>query len=125
MSVNERLMRLYQPYTAFIIVPVFALANAGVPLTAETLRASLTSPLTWGVVLGLVLGKFVGITAATALFARLRPGSLAPGLRIPRSPAARRCRASGSRSRCSSSTSRWTTPPCSPTRRASACWRRR
>ena len=82
-SVNERLMRLYQPYTAFIIVPMFALANAGVPLTAETLRASLTSPLTWGVVLGLVLGKFVGITAATALFARLRPGSLAPGLRIP------------------------------------------
>jgi Na+/H+ antiporter NhaA len=82
-SVNERLMRLYQPYTAFIIVPVFALANAGVPLTAETLRASLTSPLTWGVVLGLVLGKFLGITGATALFARLRPGSLAPGLRIP------------------------------------------
>ncbi|GAA4778025.1 Na+/H+ antiporter NhaA [Actinomycetospora chlora] len=82
-SVNERLMRLWQPYTAFIIVPVFALANAGVPLTGETLRAAATSPLTWGVVLGLVLGKFVGITGATALLARVRPGSLAPGLRMP------------------------------------------
>jgi len=79
-SVNERLMRLWQPYTAFIIVPVFALANAGVPLTGETLRAAATSPLTWGVVLGLVVGKFVGISGATALMARWRPGSLAPGL---------------------------------------------
>lgn len=82
-SVNERLMRLWQPYSAFIIVPVFALANAGVPLTAETLRAAATSPLTWGVVLGLVGGKFVGITGATALLHRLRPGSLAPGLTMP------------------------------------------
>jgi Na+/H+ antiporter NhaA len=79
-SVNERLMRLWQPYTAFIIVPVFALANAGVPLTAATLQAAATSPLTWGVVLGLVVGKFVGISGATALMARLRPGSIAPGL---------------------------------------------
>lgn len=82
-SVNERLMRLYQPYTAFIVVPLFALANAGVPLTAQSLSAAATSPLTWGVVLGLVLGKFIGITGATALFARLRPGSLAPGLTMP------------------------------------------
>jgi len=79
-SVNERLMRLYQPYTAFIIVPVFALANAGVPLTAATLQAAATSPLTWGVVLGLVVGKFVGISGATALMARLKPGSLPPGM---------------------------------------------
>ncbi|GAA4941535.1 sodium/proton antiporter (NhaA family) [Actinomycetospora succinea] len=82
-SVNERLMRLWQPYTAFIIVPVFALANAGVPLTAETLRAAIVSPLFWGIVLGLVVGKFVGITGATAVLARLRPGSLAPGLTMP------------------------------------------
>ncbi|MHC1562750.1 Na+/H+ antiporter NhaA [Actinomycetospora sp. C-140] len=82
-SVNERLMRLWQPYTAFIIVPVFALANAGVPLTGEVLRAAATSPLTWGIVLGLVVGKFVGITGATAVLVRLRPGSLAPGLTMP------------------------------------------
>ena len=46
-SVNERLMRLYQPYTSFVIVPIFALANAGVRLTPETLRAAASSPLTW------------------------------------------------------------------------------
>lgn len=81
-SVNERLMRLYQPYTAFIIVPIFALANAGVVLSADTLRAAATSPLTWGVVIGLTLGKLIGITGAAALFAKLRPTALAPGLTI-------------------------------------------
>ncbi|MDL5156587.1 Na+/H+ antiporter NhaA [Actinomycetospora termitidis] len=78
-SVNERLMRLYQPYTAFIIVPLFALANAGVALNAETLRAAATSPLTWGIVLGLVVGKFLGITGATAALRRRLP----PGLTMP------------------------------------------
>ncbi|MGB7364606.1 MAG: Na+/H+ antiporter NhaA [Rhodococcus sp. (in: high G+C Gram-positive bacteria)] len=82
-SVNERLMRLYQPYTAFIIVPIFALANAGVVLSSETLRAAATSSLTWGVVLGLVGGKFIGITAASAAFAKIRPGAMTPGLTIP------------------------------------------
>ncbi|MFC5062947.1 Na+/H+ antiporter NhaA [Actinomycetospora atypica] len=82
-SVNERLMRLYQPYTAFIIVPLFALANAGVALDGPTLAAAARSPLTWGIVLGLVVGKFVGITGATAIAVRLRPGGLAPGLTMP------------------------------------------
>ncbi|SNT06394.1 Na+/H+ antiporter NhaA [Rhodococcoides kyotonense] len=81
-SVNERLMRLYQPYTAFIIVPIFALANAGVALSGETLRAAATSPLTWGIVVGLVLGKLIGITGASAIFARIRPDALAPGLTL-------------------------------------------
>jgi Na+/H+ antiporter NhaA len=81
-SVNERLMRLYQPYTAFIIVPIFALANAGVVLSSDTLKAASTSTLTWGIIAGLVLGKLVGITAASAVFAKLRPSSLAPGLTL-------------------------------------------
>lgn len=81
-SVNERLMRLYQPYTAFIIVPIFALANAGVPLSGETLRAAATSPLTWGIVVGLVLGKLIGITGAAAIFSKIRPDALAPGLTL-------------------------------------------
>lgn len=81
-SVNERLMRLYQPYTAFIIVPIFALANAGVVLSGETLRAAATSPLTWGIVVGLVLGKLIGITGAAAIFAKAKPSALAPGLTL-------------------------------------------
>ncbi|KSZ59495.1 sodium:proton antiporter [Rhodococcus pyridinivorans KG-16] len=83
-SVNERLLRLYQPYTAFLVVPIFALANAGVVISAETVGIAIRSPITWGVVLGLVVGKLVGITAATAVFASLRPGSLPPGLTLSR-----------------------------------------
>lgn len=81
-SVNERLLRVYQPYTAFLVVPIFALANAGVVITGQTVSDALRSPITWGVILGLVLGKLVGITAATAAFSRLRPGSLQPGLTL-------------------------------------------
>lgn len=53
------------PWTSFLIVPVFALANAGVPLSGESLREATTSAVTLGVVLGLVLGKTVGITLAS------------------------------------------------------------
>ncbi|WP_241387000.1 Na+/H+ antiporter NhaA [Rhodococcus sp. CH91] len=81
-SVNERLLRFYQPYTAFLVVPIFALANAGVVLSVETVGVAMRSPITWGIVVGLVVGKLVGITAATAVFARLRPGSLPPGLTL-------------------------------------------
>ncbi|GAB3302253.1 hypothetical protein GCM10027451_06330 [Geodermatophilus aquaeductus] len=79
-SAGERLQQLWQPWTSFVILPVFALANAGVPLTAETLRAAASSPVTLGVVAALVLGKLVGILAGTALAVRMRLGSLAPGL---------------------------------------------
>ncbi len=79
-SAGERLQQLWQPWTSFVIVPVFALANAGVPLTGETLRAAASSPVTLGVVAGLVLGKIVGILLGTGLAVRLRLGELAPGL---------------------------------------------
>ncbi|SHN76451.1 Na+/H+ antiporter NhaA [Geodermatophilus obscurus] len=79
-SASERLQQLWQPWTSFVIVPVFALANAGVPLTGETLRTAATSPVTLGVVAGLVLGKLVGILLGTGFAVRLRLGELAPGL---------------------------------------------
>jgi Na+:H+ antiporter, NhaA family len=79
-SASERLQQLWQPWTSFVIVPVFALANAGVPLTGETLRAATGSPVTLGVVAGLVLGKLVGILLGTGLAVGLRLGELAPGL---------------------------------------------
>ncbi|PRY48416.1 Na+/H+ antiporter NhaA [Geodermatophilus tzadiensis] len=79
-SAGERLQQLWQPWTSFVIVPVFALANAGVPLTGETLRAAASSPVTLGVVAGLVLGKLAGILLGTGLAVRLGLGRLAPGL---------------------------------------------
>ena len=83
-SINERLQSAWSPYIDFIVLPIFALANAGVRLDPETLSAAVSSPLTWGVVAGLVIGKFVGITGATAIVRMLRIGRLAPGLTMPR-----------------------------------------
>jgi NhaA family Na+:H+ antiporter len=55
------------PWTSYLVVPLFALANAGIELSGETVRRSLTSRVTLGVVLGLVVGKVVGITGASML----------------------------------------------------------
>ncbi|MEV4576738.1 Na+/H+ antiporter NhaA [Nonomuraea jabiensis] len=82
-SVNERLQLRLHPWSSYVIVPIFALANAGVPLDGETLRAALTSPVSIGVALGLVLGKFVGISLGTWLPLRfgwgILPGNLVWG----------------------------------------------
>jgi NhaA family Na+:H+ antiporter len=77
---GERLQQLWRPWTSTVIVPLFALANAGVPLNADTLRAAAVSPITLGVVAGLVIGKLGGILLGTTLAVRLRLGDLAPGL---------------------------------------------
>jgi Na+/H+ antiporter NhaA len=83
-SINERLQTDFGPYVSFLVLPLFALVNAGVRLTAETVSAAMRSPLTWGIVGGLVLGKFIGITGATWLVQRLGWGQLAPGLTLRR-----------------------------------------
>ena len=83
-SINERLQTQFGPYVSFLVLPLFALVNAGVRLTAETMSAAMRSPLTWGIVAGLVVGKLIGITGATWLVARVRWGQLAPGLTLRR-----------------------------------------
>ncbi len=79
-SVNERGQRLFRPWVNVVVVPVFALANAGVVLTGETLAAAATSGLTWAIVAGLVLGKLVGVTAGALAAVRARLGGLPSGL---------------------------------------------
>jgi Na+:H+ antiporter, NhaA family len=69
-SPNERLQLRIQPWSSYVIVPVFVLANAGVALSGETLAAAVGSPLTWGVVVGLTVGKLIGVTAGTWLALR-------------------------------------------------------
>jgi Na+/H+ antiporter NhaA len=81
---NQRLSDLLAPYVNYLVVPVFALANAGVSLSGEGIRGAATSPITWGVVLGLVVGKPVGITGAAWSVTRFVPGASAPGLDFPR-----------------------------------------
>jgi Na+/H+ antiporter NhaA len=78
LSPNERLQQLYHPWTSYVIVPLFALANAGIPISASFLARAYTSPITLGILLGYVIGKPIGITGATWLLARLSRGRLRP-----------------------------------------------
>ncbi len=75
-SAAERLAHTFHPWTSYAVVPLFALANAGVPLSRAALSAAVGSPVTGGVVLGLVVGKLVGVSGAAWLALRLRIGAL-------------------------------------------------
>jgi NhaA family Na+:H+ antiporter len=79
-SAAERLAHTLHPWTSFVIVPLFALANAGVPLSRAVLAAAVGSPVTAGVVLGLVVGKLVGVAAAAWVALRFRVGRLPIGV---------------------------------------------
>lgn len=80
-SPNERLQLRIQPWSSYVIVPLFVLANAGVLLTGETLRAAAASPITWGIVLGLVVGKPIGVTLGTWVALRTGLGRVPDTLR--------------------------------------------
>ena len=71
---------MLHPWTSFVVVPVFALANAGVDLRDGVLADALSSPLTWGIVLGLVVGKLLGIGLGALLALRLGLGELPRGV---------------------------------------------
>lgn len=75
---NERLQLLLHPWSSYVAVPLFALANAGVAVNGPLLARSVTSPVTLGVVAGLVAGKLAGVCLATWIGLRSRLGVL-PG----------------------------------------------
>jgi Na+/H+ antiporter NhaA len=77
-SPNERLSLIFHPWTSYVIVPLFALANAGVAINGEFLARALTSPITLGILIGYVVGKPVGIVGASWLVTRLSRGKLRP-----------------------------------------------
>jgi Na+/H+ antiporter NhaA len=77
---NERLQLMLLPLAGFVIVPLFALANAGVDLRGGVLGDALSSPLTWGIVLGLVVGKVIGISAGALGSVRFGLGDLPRGV---------------------------------------------
>jgi NhaA family Na+:H+ antiporter len=79
-SVVEWLEHKLHPWSAFLIVPLFALANAGINLPADSIGDAFSSRVTWGVILGLVLGKMIGISAATLLAVALKVGRLPAGV---------------------------------------------
>ena len=75
----ERLERALSPWVAYVVVPVFALANAGVSLSGDALGGLVSNPVTTGVLLGLVVGKTLGVFSFTALAVRLGVGRLPAG----------------------------------------------
>ena len=77
--VTERLQNLLHPLTGFIILPLFALANAGVVLSTDAIGDAVSSGVTQGIVVGLVLGKIAGITFFTLLAVKIGLCALPPG----------------------------------------------
>jgi NhaA family Na+:H+ antiporter len=78
--ITTRLAAVLSPWTSFVIIPIFALANAGIKLSGESFSALWTSRVTLGVILGLVVGKPVGVFVATWLATRFNVASLPPGI---------------------------------------------
>lgn len=71
----QRMEHNLHPWITYFIIPLFALANAGVHLQGDFFR-SLTHPVSLGIIVGLLVGKQVGVTAATWLAVRLGAGRL-------------------------------------------------
>jgi Na+/H+ antiporter NhaA len=76
LSPNERLQHRFHPWSSYAIVPLFALANAGIPLGGGFLGDALGSPVTLGIALGYVVGKPFGVLAAARLVQRIGRGAL-------------------------------------------------
>jgi Na+/H+ antiporter NhaA len=75
---NARLQEIYHPWTSYVIVPLFALANAGIAIDGDFLSQAYTSPITLGILFGYVLGKPIGIGSMAWLVTRLSRGRLRP-----------------------------------------------
>jgi Na+:H+ antiporter, NhaA family len=78
-SVVEWLQHVLHPWSSYVIVPVFALANAGVELSSRTMRDAAGSAVAWGIFAGLVVGKPIGVVAASRIATRSGIAELPPG----------------------------------------------
>jgi protein-disulfide isomerase len=77
-SPNDRLQQLWHPWTSYLIVPLFGLANAGIPIDISFLSRAYTSPITLGIVVGYVGGKPAGVMTVSALVNHVTRGRLRP-----------------------------------------------
>jgi Na+/H+ antiporter NhaA len=78
LSPNDRLQQLFHPWTSYLIVPLFALANAGITVNGSLLARAYTSPVTLGILLGYVVGKPAGTVAAAWLLVQFSRGTIRP-----------------------------------------------
>jgi Na+/H+ antiporter NhaA len=77
-SPNDRLQQLFHPWTSYLIVPLFALANAGITVSGSFLARAYTSPVTLGILVGYVVGKPAGTLGTAWLLARVSHGRIRP-----------------------------------------------
>ena len=77
-SPNDRLQQLWHPWTSYLIVPLFGLANAGIPINVGFLAKAYSSPITLGIVIGYVVGKPVGVMTVSAVLNKATRGRLRP-----------------------------------------------
>ena len=78
----QRLERIWHMPVAFIVIPIFAIFNAGIPLQSGVMSAAFSHPVMLGVMFGLLFGKFIGITGACWLALRFGVGRLPAGTRF-------------------------------------------
>jgi Na+/H+ antiporter NhaA len=78
LSFNDRLQQLYLPWTSYVIVPLFAVANAGIVVNGSFLVRALHSPVTLGIIAGYVVGKPIGVLGGSWLVTRLSRGRVLP-----------------------------------------------
>jgi Na+/H+ antiporter NhaA len=78
LSPNERLQTFYHPWTSYVIVPLFALANAGIVINGGFLKHAYTAPVTLGVLIGYVAGKPVAVVSSSWAVTRLSRGRIRP-----------------------------------------------
>jgi NhaA family Na+:H+ antiporter len=79
-SIGERLERSVHPWVSFLVLPLFALASAGVALSTEQLKLAISSPIAHGIFAGLVVGKAAGITAFSFLAVKSKIAGMVDGL---------------------------------------------
>src|SRR5580693_181708 len=77
-SPNDRLALLFHPWSSYVIVPLFALANAGIVLNASFLAQAYTSPVTLGILIGYLVGKPLGTAGCAWLVTKVSHGRLRP-----------------------------------------------
>jgi len=80
-QVLEQLEHRLHPFTSLLVIPLFALANAGIALDGSTISDAAGNQIVWAIAVGLIVGKLLGISGTTLLVARLGIGSLPAGVR--------------------------------------------
>jgi Na+/H+ antiporter NhaA len=80
LSPNDRLQRIFHPWSSYVVVPLFALANAGIKIDGSFVDRAMTSPITLGIVLGYAVGKPLAVITASWAITRITHGRVQPAV---------------------------------------------